>query len=90
MELQKQIEVKRKINNLFETGVNKIAVFKLIDEILIENGVNTQSDKLNVLIDGKSYETTMNSFESDLMVSERQGTGSYLIGKYFLKEVEND
>lgn len=88
MELNKQIEIKRKINNLFETGVNKIAVFKLIDELLIENEISQRDGNINVLIDGKSYKTTMNSFESDLMVSERQGTGSYLIGKYFLKEVK--
>ena len=40
------------------------------------------------LIDGKNYKTTMNSFESDLLVSERQATGTYIIGKYFLKEVK--
>lgn len=90
MELNKQIKIKSEINNLFESGINKINVYKLIERLLIENEVNIKSNKLNVLIDGKQYETTMNSFESNLLVSERQGTGSYLIGKYFLKEVENE
>ena len=88
MELNKQIKIKSEINNLFESGINKINVYKLIERLLIENEVSQRDGNINVLIDGKSYKTTMNSFESNLLVSERQATGTYIIGKYFFTDFE--
>lgn len=72
MELQKQIEVKRKIKKLFDDGINRDAVFNLIDEL----------SKENVIVEGKHYIATQNAYESEKMLWKRANDNTYIFDKF--------
>ena len=56
MDLNKQIEIRRRIKQLFNDGINRDNVYKLIEDLLEENKVKVKTAIRGKLFKGKGME----------------------------------